>query len=234
MVQERETSEIMQDTITNLVKGISGIAASEKQEIILSFGHILQRIRGGNFLDQVRKEWNLFKEKGKIKDDYQFTEQNYQCLQELLDFLEKDLPDEVRVNILKKIYIVCATEDYSSREDILPVQFMKIARKISVGEWLILSTCYRMNKGTVKISVSMNKLQSARAWCEELAKHSGLEYPSLVQYHEQGLIDKRLITGRINSNKRVVLGDHLRLSDLGLSFCEYIDKYGNLKEELFA
>ena len=42
--------------------------------MILSVGHIFQRMRAVHFLDELKREWDKYKEKGRIKEDYEFTE----------------------------------------------------------------------------------------------------------------------------------------------------------------
>ena len=101
-----DTSNIIVKTLTNLAEGLTGVATSSKSELILSVSHTFQRMRGGMFLSTFLEEWNRYREKGKVKDDYQFSEQHQVCLQELLEFLDKDSPDEVRFEVLQKIFLV--------------------------------------------------------------------------------------------------------------------------------
>ena len=65
--------------LQNLTEGLSGIAASDRKQWALSLGHVLQRARAGDFLAQFLKEWNEYREKGRIKDDFQETEQYKAC-----------------------------------------------------------------------------------------------------------------------------------------------------------
>jgi hypothetical protein len=45
------TSSIIEQTFKSLLEGVTGIAASDRKDLILSIGHIFQRIRSGRFLD---------------------------------------------------------------------------------------------------------------------------------------------------------------------------------------
>ena len=83
---------------------------------------------------------------GKIKDEYQFSEQAQACLEEILDFLDNDSPDEIRFTVLKKVFMVAATETISDRDSLLPQQYMRLCRGLPSGEILILSTAYKMCK----------------------------------------------------------------------------------------
>ena len=107
---KKSTNEIFESTLVKMVEGLTGIGSSKKEEIILSVGHIFQRMRSGQFLSSMIKEWDNFREKGKIKDDYQYTEQHYSCLSEILEYLDKDIPDKEKFEALKKIFLVASTE----------------------------------------------------------------------------------------------------------------------------
>ncbi len=92
----KNTDDIIKDTLSCLAEGITGIAASERKELAFSVGHIFQSLRKGHFLTKLLAEWNVYREKGRIPKDYHETEQHHTCLQELLEFLDHDSPDEIR------------------------------------------------------------------------------------------------------------------------------------------
>jgi hypothetical protein len=98
------TSKVIETTIQRITAGLAGIAPSKREDWFLSLGHIFQRLRGREFLKQLLKEWDSYVKKGFIKDDYEKSEQHQVCLQELLEFLDKDSPDQVRFTVLKKFF----------------------------------------------------------------------------------------------------------------------------------
>lgn len=217
------TSEVLKDTIFALSEGITGIASSKKQEIILSVGHIIQRLRSVGLLDSLREEWNRFRFKGRIAEDYQFTEQHFNCLHELLDFLEKDIPDEIRFTTLKKILLVAAQELNMDRNSLLPHQFMKLCKSMNSGEVLVLLTTYDIAK---RREYDVSARYGATRWLEYIADHSGLVFPELVESFETELIKKHLITDRTYGDRSGVnLGKNFRLTNLGVMFCDYVNKY---------
>lgn len=117
-----DTADVIKDTLTCLAEGLTGIAASDRKDLAFSVGHIFQSLRKGQFLSRLLDEWNSYRAKGRIKDDYVRTEQHQACLQELLLFLDNDCPDEIRFQTLKKIFLVAATEAASDRTSLLPYQ----------------------------------------------------------------------------------------------------------------
>jgi len=139
---QKETSDVLARTISGIAEGVTGIAASQREDLILSVGHIFQRMRAGQFLGTLKREWDKYKGKGRIKPDYESTEQHKSSLQELLSFLDKDAPDELRFSLLKKIFLIAATETASNRDSHLPLQYMQIARTLTSGEILVLNAEY--------------------------------------------------------------------------------------------
>lgn len=217
-----DTSDLLAETIISLGEGITGIAASDRKDLILSIGHIFQRIRSGRFLETLKHEWDGYRKKGRINDDYMETEQHQDCLQEMLDFLDRDSPDEIRFAFLKKIFLTAATESVSNSDSLLPQQYMKLCRTLSSGEVLVLQATFESAKNRDWDPNDM----SARNWEIAIAEKSGLRYPELVEIHERNLIDKNLMTSRTHSDRSgVTLGQHYRLSDLGYQICKFIESY---------
>lgn len=71
---EEPTDNVVKQTLENLLQGLTGIAASSKKEIIFSVSNIFQKILAGNRLNSFLNEWDSFVSKGKIKEEYQFSE----------------------------------------------------------------------------------------------------------------------------------------------------------------
>lgn len=220
---EQNTEDVIKTTLTGLIEGLTGVAASSKKELILSISHTFQKMRGGQFLSQLLKEWKKYQVKGKVKDDYQFTEQHKTCLQELLEFLDKDSPSEVRFKILKQIFLVTASEEASDRDSYLPLQFMKIARSLTDGEIILLTTIWKIAK---ERNGEYEQHYGARHWIEEVTEASGMSHRDLIEIHERGLMDKRLVTPRqLSDSSGVIVKPFFRLTTLGYEFCDFIEKY---------
>jgi hypothetical protein len=218
------TSSVLGQTLQGLAEGITGLAASDRRDFVRSVGFVLQRLRGGSFLSSLLAEWNRYREEGRVKEDYEKTEQHLDCLQEMLDFLDKDLPDNTRFETLQKILLVAATEAHSTRESVLPQQYMKLVRELSSGEILVLLTTHRCAQDIDDRQTN----SSARTWLEKIANASGLRHPELVANHESKLIAKNLITKRTNNDgSGVFRGAHGRLTELGHGLCEFIALYSN-------
>ena len=217
------TSKLLHTTFENVVAGISGVAASKREDFILSVGHVLQKTRSTQFLSTLMSEWDKFVNKGKIAEGHEETEQHVSCLQEILDFIDKDLPDEIRFTNLKKVFLMSATERYSTRDSVLPQQYMRICRSLTSGQTLVLNATYAI---AVEDWWKKEKPNSAKTWLDIIAKNSGLIFPELVEVHEAGLIEKNLLTVREYSDRSGIYpGNHFRMTELGFQLCEFISKY---------
>ncbi|MGD0596174.1 MAG: hypothetical protein ABSA64_01470 [Sedimentisphaerales bacterium] len=217
----KDTSNVLKDTLACLAEGLTGIAASERKELALSVGHIFQSLRKGQFLSRLLEEWNAYKDKGRIKEDYLGTEQHQACLQELLTSLDKDCPDEIRFQTLKKIFLVAATEKASDRNSLLPYQFLRLCREMTSGEIIVLQAAYKIAK-KAKIPNGVG----TGLWLRMVADESGLTHTSLVEIHEEQLMKKYLLTGRLYADRSGVdINPHFRLTELAYGFCEFIANY---------
>ena len=220
-----KTSNLLIETAKHLAEGLFGIAASDRKDLILSLGYIFQRTRSSGFLKALIKEWNSYREKGRIKDDYIKSEQHQECLQEMLEFLDRDSPDSLRFKMLKAIFLGAATETASSRESVLPQQYMSLCRTLTAGEALVLQATFSIVESSAWSSTS-----SATDWLGTIAKESGLKSWELVEIHERKLIEKNLlIDRRLSDRSGVDLGSFYRLTPLALEICQFIAKF-NIKQ----
>ncbi|MGA2243130.1 MAG: hypothetical protein ABSH11_13980 [Verrucomicrobiota bacterium] len=223
---------LLTQTLDGLVATLAGIASSENKDWALSIGYILQRARGGHFLKALITEMRKYREKGEIKDDYFQTEQGLNCLQEILDFIDKDSPDDVRFSAMKAAFLNIAKEKNSNREDALPVQIMKICRSLSSAEILILAASYKMlESDNIPEQVRLNMASTdsdgtTQLWVGYVAKETGLCFPELVKTSERQLMEKNLLAPSIyNDGSGFRKTEFYRLTSLGHHVCTFIGDY---------
>lgn len=208
------TSDVLNQTLSAAIEGLTGVATSDKQALLMSLGRILQRIRGGRFLSQLQAEWEEYRNKGRVTDDYVHSSQHQECLQELLDFLDGESPDQLRFDALKRIFLNAANDGQNDPDSVLPQQYMRIIRSLSAGETVLLFSAYR----------DTGAYSSAHDWLNTMANCSGLRYPELVELHEEGLMSKRLLTQRRHSDRSGVMkGPKGRVTGFGYNMCQFIE-----------
>ncbi len=226
-----DTDKILNDQFLGLIEGLTGLAGSKKEKIFLSIGKVLQKIRSAQFLSTLQQEWSYFREKGKVKDDYQFTDQHITCLQEMLDFLDSDAPDDVRFSVMKSIFIVAATEEKSTRESVLPQQYMKLCRQLNSGEILVLKATFDLVKKK-HYTNPRPKQEDIRIWLKPVAESSGLKHRELVEIYEKTLMSKNMLAPRHSASaNQVTLTTRFRLTDLGFGICEFISNYKHIEKK---
>ncbi|MEM7761662.1 MAG: hypothetical protein AAF298_26605 [Cyanobacteria bacterium P01_A01_bin.40] len=218
------TSQIVKSTLKNILEGATGIATSEKKDLILSFSHVLQRVRGRSFLKAFLSEWNKFREKGRINDEYIYSEQHQVCLQELLECLDQDIPDETRFKVLKSILLIAATETVSQRDSVLPQEYMRLCRNLESGEILVL---FAIDKIPFPKPNNFD-FQKQEQWKRDIAQESGLVHQNLVLNYQEKLASKHLLcSGRITYCPM-----YSAVTDLGKSLVEYIKEYDSVENTL--
>jgi hypothetical protein len=218
---------ILDVAVRDGIATVAGILSSDRKDLVLSAGKVMQTIRGGGFLKALEDEFKEYRDKGRIKDEYLVSDQAKNNLQILLNFIDDDSPDEVRFNAMKAIFLGAATEEMSSRDDTISTELLKIGRSLTSGELLVLVTAYRL-----KSSVNLQEHWGAAQWVTKVAQESHLDYPELVEIHEQKLMEKYLLSGRTMSDRSgVSVNPHFRLSGLAIRLCDFIKAYGNTQND---
>lgn len=227
----------MPQPVTELFKeltaGATGLTMSTSKDIPITAARIAQRIVSQGFTDAIKSEWEYLVEKGKIKDTYS-PSATYN-LQELLHFLEEDLLDNERFELLKKIFFVTITGEYS-KDTVTPQEYMNIARELSSAEILVLNADYFVYKNhpeeieTLKSQYRDGTIMSTDGWQNVIASYSGLKHKELVNIQEKKLVEKQLLTPPTSSGFLVV-NPYFRLTGLGYGLCEFIANYDNLPKK---
>ena len=195
---------------------LTGALGTKKLELLMIPGRLLQATRNNSFLQQLAKDFEDLRKKGKIKEDYKTTEQATSCLQELLAALENPTIDQIKFDCLKAIFLKASSEDISSRNDSSPQLLMSMARELGSGEILLLAAAYKRREDACPRNVS--------TWLSEIASDSALATTGMVEFNEKKLIEKKLVSDRIGAEKDVVgSSEHCRLTDFGLALCEFFN-----------
>ncbi len=217
--------EVFNATLKAFTEALTGIAASDKKEWALSFGYLLQRARGGKFLKTLSDELARYRRKGKIKDDYLMTEQGQACLQEILDCLDKESPDEIRFAAMKAVMLAAATEKTTNRDSFLPQQFMRVCRGLSSGEIIVLGGSLTVFEKNHRFGRGIGVHEEGRFWAQQVAAETKLIYSDLVLSYERSLGAKGLIAENAGSNGRQFLvTEYLRLTEFGYNLCKFIQQ----------
>lgn len=201
----------------------TGVAGSSRSEVVSSVGHIFQGVIAGKCWRTLKAESEYFIEKGKIKQDFITSDQSQSCLIELLKFFEQEIPDQERFVLLKKIYIVTASEQIYNRESPLPLQFIQMAKKLTQGEILVLFAAQRL--GGVGVA-------SQSEFIELLTRESKLVHKEIVQRHYDSLFSNSYLA-QVQNNaliSQVLIRDYL-ITPMGKAFCDFVIHYDELQKD---
>lgn len=208
--------------VQGILQFLTGFFASSEKEKILSLSYLLQRGRGAGFRKALNTEYKSFQEKGKIKNDYANTEQAYSCLQEILDFIDNDAPDEIRFNAMKALFLSIATEKLSDRDDLIPAELMKICRKLDSAEIITLSSIYKIYKSG-QFKTYQRAFEPTRERLEQVTVESSFKFYEITKIAAKELMEK----GLIHSSEKGFARDweSFGLSRLGIELCKFIENY---------
>lgn len=213
--------------LVNFIQTVTGFAASDKKDLVRDISHLVQRGIQGHLARGLVEEYNALKERGKIKEDYETTDQCRQQTSYVFDAIKGDgAIDEKRFRAMKNIFINSAEEKLSNRTETLPVELMSICGTLNGGEVVVLEAAYRLSKKENK--VLEYAANDASSWIRLIAKESGFGIEGLVAKHETTLLEKGLLGPR-TAGGNIVASTNYHLSDLGLKLCQFIQDY-NLKE----
>jgi hypothetical protein len=209
------------DVVLPAAEVLTGIVGTNPTQLFTSVGHVIQGALKDKHFHSLSREFKKYREKGRIKEEFVNSDANQMYLAELLRFLEQDIPDPQRFELLKKIYIVAATEEKSDKDSPLPLQFMQLARSLSAGELLILFCAFRHKS---------EGIQSRDKLIDMLTSKTGLKYRQLVIRYFDELVSKGLLrnpTGYYSDAEPILKF----IEHFALAFCEYVEQYDLLKTE---
>ena len=204
---------------------MTGVASAGKTEMVSSAGYLIRGLWHVDVVKRIKREWNYYREKGVIQEDYIETDQCKSMLFELLDALENEILDDERIELLKKIFFATTSEVIYDRNNVKAYQFMKLGRMLSTGEILVLFSCFRISLDEKNWKEDG---MDARRSLIRIAKESGLAHPELVEVHEETLIVKKLLHKRQNADKSAVFierKERYRLTSYGYAFCKFVEYY---------
>ncbi len=210
-----------------LAEALTGILTSEKKEWILSAGKLVQASLKFKLLTQLGRELNEYREKGEIKEDYFATNSNQASFNELLEFIDEEVPDEERMKAMKSIFLSSISKNSSEEDERLAYELMQICRNLSSGDILILKANFDLVTDKARPGITVNiGSTSAEDWLHTIARQIGHNLPSLVEAREQNLINLALISKRVYQDLSSIRGtQYFRLTLSGYKLCEFITKY---------
>lgn len=216
--------EFKKQPSTTILRIVTGVAVSDKKELILSGTKLARAFVGYQFRNQLVTEIENLIDKSKI--DKGFLEEQYcqGAFFELLEAIDNDMPDKDRVTILKHLFY--AIIDKETKDKYTAYTLFKLAKKLESLDILILKATYKIYLS--KDKPEKEKIDSKSTWREWIAAEIGFEQDMIASIFpsEEKLEELRLIEGKPGRDENMIRpGAHFRLTSLGTRLCQYITKY---------
>ncbi len=211
--------------IEQLVPGATAIVKSTLDgggDIVQSISNVIQRSTKEGLLKAFLGEWNELVEAGKADPNIKSTEIGQQCLQELMDSLDKQLPDKKRFDAMKALFFRAAAPDATEALQGRCAQLMKLCRQLDSTELTILSVAYAENQR--RLQGPSERITSADQWPRALAHASSdLLSIGLIEHYEESMIEKRLIGDRQHNDRSGIRNsENFRLAPLGMELGKFL------------
>ena len=144
-----------------------------------------------------------------------------------MKFIDESAPEEDRFNAMKTLFLKSVFKDSSEEKQLLSYQFMKLCKGLESSDLLIIKAAYDIGKGRLAADLKSTEIDpnvaSAEGWLKIISKQIGHGIMSLVEVNEDKLVNLKLISPRIHSDRSGIRSTkNYRLTDLGLRVCEYI------------
>lgn len=224
----KSLTAFLQQPAIKIAEALTGILGSDKSELVLSAGRLVQSSIKFQLLTQLGKELEGYIKKGKIKEDYFSTDRDKASLHALLKFIDEESPDEERFRAIKSLFLTSISKDTSEADQALVYELMQICKKLAAGEILVIKAAFDIKSSRLAQNMPTVDHSTANAndWLNIIARQLGHDIASLVEFHEKNLIDLKLITDRTNSDRSGVgRTQHFRLTPLGYKLCKFITRY---------
>jgi len=211
--------EFLQKPTVAVAEAITGFLASDKKDLTLMAGKLVQGAIKVNLLSQLGIELKELREKGKIKEDYFATNNQRASLLELLKFIDSETPDEEVFNAVKAIFLKGISKDATSQDELIGYQLLKICKQLGSGEILTMKAVYETYKTEINKS---NKTTGVRQWLNEVGEK--LDVPSdMIELFENKLVELKLLGDRKHADRSgIEAPETYRLTGLGIKMCEFI------------
>ena len=203
---------------------VAGMLSSNKTELTMSAVRLIGGSLRFKLFHQLGRELNHYIQKGEIKANFCESPRDEASLYELLKFIDEEAPDQERFRAMRSIFIVSLSQHTPETDRTLAYEFFKIGRELDSGELMVLKAAYDIYKGRTAVTEPFT--HNLAVWHNNIAKQIGHNISSLVDLHENKLVDLKLIAEKRHSDRSGIgCHDTCRLTNFGQKFCEFITKY---------
>jgi hypothetical protein len=129
---------------TPIVEAITGLFASGKWGAAVVGGRIVQSALKFKLFQQVSKEIQELRAKGKIAAEFAEKKYTFNSWVELFTVIDNETPDEDRLEALKAMFYSVNKINATEGERVGNYQLLQIAKKLTSGHFLYLRASYEL------------------------------------------------------------------------------------------
>jgi hypothetical protein len=232
-----QLEEFLGNPLPAIAEAVTGLCVSGSPLVLATgaAGRIMQGALKGEMYHQVGQEIKALRDAGKVKGPTE-SKNGWNSWIDLFRVIDEETPDPERFDAIKAMFIAANAVGIDDSASIAEYQLLQVAKRLNSGELLVLKTVWRLGRDgqipSLPHDSSGGDWTRLNSWLTLVAANLGRLPVSLVEYHVNRLIEQHLLTGRHPSDPYSINKANGGLTDLGVRFCENIDKYERLKTEL--
>jgi hypothetical protein len=228
----KQQIDLAQEPLAMVFEAITGAITEGKTGLLLGAGRMAAALLIHNGHKQFAAEIKRLREKGKLDNDFIKKKHGYQTWMEVMKAIDEGT-DEEKLDALKAMFLATNKMNATDQEHNTGYQLFLIAKKLSSGELLLLSTLHKMRKEeSFKDAFQqpnsphgVHNIEIAN-WLKAVSQAMGHGLTSLIEHDEVALMLNKLITPRLGheQNPFVPRAD-ARLTNLGVEFCKQMETF---------
>lgn len=215
-----ELAKFLDAPVTAIVEAITGLLAAGPKSWAVNAGKLVQGALKARLFEELSREIKELRDKGKIPENFAERKNGFQSWVELMRIIDEESPDPERLDAIKAMFYAVNKVNAADGERILAYQLFQIAKKLTSGQMLYVKACHEIYK--------MGSLKEATLgvgqWFTEVGKKLGHNVISLMNLDDAALSESGLLHRRADLDRTLNITS-ARLTDLGIKFCEEIQKY---------
>jgi hypothetical protein len=209
-----------QSNVVGFVEMFTGIAGSNRADLLMSAGRFGQGMIKGEGLKQLFIEIQELRKKGKIDDQYVNSQYGKKNFADILKLIDEENVDPAKWEAIKKVFFCSIASDSEEKERAKAYYLTQMCLKLEAFDFEVLRVCNEICRTPNHAYQATN---AAGEWINIVSEKLGYGLPEFVEKSESRLIEQGLISSRTYSDKSGIRpGANFRLSNLGIVLCKMI------------
>jgi hypothetical protein len=210
---------------SNLLAAAVGVFAEDASSHLARIRRVLHDNAAGPFFTRLGREFDMLVEKGKVKTERLDAPEVRTAMASIVHDLEEEVPDERRLDILRKAFLATAIGDPGDPDGAQALLYMQTARSLTGLQAQVLGA---VEATKVAVGSDYGAFEAAkRPWLKSIQSrlrvpHENVVCRELARLGEAMLINVHTDPG--NLGVLTSLQDGRALTDYGVAFCNFLKR----------